>query len=177
MHGTTVTTNAVLTRRGARTGLLATKGFRDALALRNGLREAPYDNRLQPPEPLVPRYLRARRRRSASTTRATRSTPLAEDDVRAACERLPRRRASRRSRSRSCTRRPSPAHERRARDLCRELLPDAYVTASSDLLPQVRYYDRTSTTVLNAYVGPIITRYLERARPAGSRSSASAACC
>ena len=53
-----------------------------------------------------------------------------------------------------------PAHERRARDLCRELLPGAYVTASSDLLPQVRYYDRTSTTVLNAYVGPIITRYL-----------------
>ena len=49
VHGTTVTTNAVLTRRGATTGLLATKGFRDALALRNGLREAPYDNRLQPP--------------------------------------------------------------------------------------------------------------------------------
>ena len=53
-----------------------------------------------------------------------------------------------------------PAHERRARDLVAELMPDAYVTASSDLLPQVRYYDRTSTTVLNAYVGPIIARYL-----------------
>ena len=54
-----------------------------------------------------------------------------------------------------------PAHERRARDLVAELMPGAYVTASSDLLPQVRYYDRTSTTVLNAYVGPIIARYLD----------------
>ncbi len=53
-----------------------------------------------------------------------------------------------------------PGHERRTRDLVAELMPDAHVTASSDLLPQVRYYDRTSTTVLNAYVGPIITRYL-----------------
>ena len=70
-----------------------------------------------------------------------------------------------------------PAHERRARELCRELLPDAYVTASSDLLSQVRYYDRTSTTVLNAYVGPIITRYLEALVARGSTSSASAACC
>ena len=58
VHGTTVTTNALLTRRGAATGLLCTEGFRDALALRQGTREAPYDNRLQPPEPLVPRYLR-----------------------------------------------------------------------------------------------------------------------
>ncbi len=69
------------------------------------------------------------------------------------------------------------AHERRARDLCRELLPEAYVTASSDLLPQVRYYDRTSTTVLNAYVGPIITRYLDGADRRASRARASRACC
>jgi len=85
VHGTTVTTNAVLTRRGAKTGLLATKGFRDALALRNGLREAPYDNRLQPPAPLVPRYLRAgvgERTDYAGEEVA----PLAEDDVRAARE-------------------------------------------------------------------------------------------
>ena len=53
-----------------------------------------------------------------------------------------------------------PEHERRTRDLIAELMPDAYITASSDLLPQVRYYDRTSTTVLDAYVGPIICRYL-----------------
>ena len=58
VHGTTVTTNAVLTRTGARTGLLVTEGFRDTLALRDGTREEPYDNRLAPPRPLVPRYLR-----------------------------------------------------------------------------------------------------------------------
>ena len=53
-----------------------------------------------------------------------------------------------------------PRHERDARDLVAEWMPDAYVSASSDVMPQVRYYDRTSTTVLNAYVGPIISRYL-----------------
>ena len=158
VHGTTVTTNAVLTRRGAHTGLLATKGFRDALALRNGLREEPYDNRLQPPAPLVPRFLRlgiAGRVDWAGEEVA----PLSLDDVRAACETF--RVEGVEAVAISFLHSPAnPGHERRARDLCRELLPSAYVTASSDLLPQVRYYDRTSTTVLNAYAGPIITRYL-----------------
>ena len=58
VHGTTIATNAVLTHSGARTGLLVTEGFRDTLALRDGTREDPYDNRLSPPKPLVPRYLR-----------------------------------------------------------------------------------------------------------------------
>ena len=146
--------------RRAHRACSATEGFRDALALRNGtargaVRQPPAAARAARPALPAPR-----RRRSASTTRATRSRRSTSDDVRAACRASCAPRASRRSRSRSCTRRPSPAHERRARELCRELLPGAYVTASSDLLPQVRYYDRTSTTVLNAYVGPIITRYL-----------------
>ena len=85
VHGTTVTTNAVLTRRGARTGLLATKGFRDALALRIGLREEPYDNRLQPPVPLVPRYLRLGIEGRIDWA-GEEVTPLSLDDVRAACE-------------------------------------------------------------------------------------------
>ena len=85
MHGTTVTTNAVLTRRGARTGLLATKGFRDALALRIGLREEPYDNRLQPPVPLVPRYLRLGIEGRVDWA-GDEVTPLSLEDVRAACE-------------------------------------------------------------------------------------------
>jgi N-methylhydantoinase A len=158
VHGTTVTTNAVLTRRGASTGLLSTQGFRDTLALRNGLREAPYDNRLQPPVPLVPRH-----RRIGTGGRldykGDEVVPLEEDAVRAACQSF--RTAGVEAVAISFMHSPAnPVHERRARDLCRELLPAAYVTASSDLLPQVRYYDRTSTTVLNAYVGPIITRYL-----------------
>jgi N-methylhydantoinase A len=158
VHGTTVTTNAVLTRRGAHTGLLATKGFRDALALRYGLREAPYDNRLQPPVPLVPRSLRLGIEGRLDWSGAE-VTELSLDDVRGACDIFRREGVE----AVAISFMHSPAngeHERRAHDLCRELLPDAYVTASSDLLPQVRYYDRTSTTVLNAYAGPIITRYL-----------------
>jgi len=159
VHGTTVATNALLTRRGARTGLLCTQGFRDALALRQGTREAPYDNRLQPPEPLAPRYLRlgvAER----TDYKGDEVTALDEAGVREACARLSAEGVE--AVAISFLHSPSgPAHERRALELCRELLPGAYLTASSDLLSQVRYYDRTSTTVLNAYVGPIITRYLE----------------
>ncbi len=159
VHGTTVATNALLTGRGATTGLLATAGFRDTLALRNGLREAPYDNRLQPPEPLVPRRLRLGVR-ERTDYKGDEVTPLAGEDVRAACEAF--RAAGVEAVAISFLHSPSgPAHERRALELCRELLPGVYATASSDLLSQVRYYDRTSTTVLNAYVGPIITRYLE----------------
>jgi N-methylhydantoinase A len=158
VHGTTVTTNAVLTRRGARTGLLATKGFRDALALRNGLREEPYDNRLQPPVPLVPRSLRLGIEGRVDWS-GSEVVALSLDEVREACDVFSREAVE----AIAISFMHSPAngeHERRARDLCRELLPGAYVTASSDLLPQVRYYDRTSTTVLNAYAGPTITRYL-----------------
>ena len=108
---------------------------------------------------------------SASTAPASRGDPaLAEDDVRAAVRALPRRgRRGRRDLVHALARgrRRTSA---RARDLCRELLPDAYVTASSDLLPQVRYYDRTSTTVLNAYVGPIITPLPRRADGAPGRA-------
>ncbi|MBM3678114.1 MAG: hydantoinase/oxoprolinase family protein [Actinobacteria bacterium] len=159
VHGTTVTTNAVLTHRGSKTGLLGTKGFRDTLALRYGLREASYDNRIQPPVPLVPRY-----RRIGVPGRVdyagTEVTPLGEGAVRHACAAFAREDVE--AVAICFMHSPAnPAHEQRTRDLVRELLPGAYVTASSDLLPQVRYYDRTSTTVLNAYVGPIITRYLQ----------------
>jgi N-methylhydantoinase A len=158
VHGTTVTTNAVLTHRGARTGLLTTRGFRDVLALRDGTRESPYDNRLQPPVPLVPRYLRL-----PATERVDYKgdvvLPLDDADVRQAAETF----AQEGVEAVAISFMHSPAngeHEHRALELLRGLMPKAYVTASSDLLPQVRFYDRTSTTVLNAYVGPIIARYL-----------------
>ena len=158
VHGTTVTTNAVLTRSGAPTGLLATEGFRDTLALRDGTREAPYDNRLAPPTPLVPRYLRLPVR-GRIDYKGDELEPLEPDDVRAAVETFAAEGVE--AVAISFMHSPTePAHERRARELVADLMPDAYVTASSDLLRQVRYYDRTSTTVLNAYVGPIISRYL-----------------
>ncbi|MCW2954329.1 MAG: 5-oxoprolinase [Conexibacter sp.] len=158
VHGTTVTTNAVLTHRGARTGLLVTEGFRDVLALRDGTREEPYDNRLAPPTPLVPRYRRLPVG-GRIDYKGDEVEPLREQDVRDAAAAL----AADEVEAIAICFMHSPAnaeHERRARDLVAELLPDAYVTASSDLLPQVRYHDRMSTTVLNAYAGPIISRYL-----------------
>jgi N-methylhydantoinase A len=158
VHGTTVTTNAVLTHRGARTGLLTTRGFRDVLALRDGTREEPYNNRLQPPVPLVPRYLRLPAAERVDY-KGDVVEPLADADVRAAAQTF----AEEGVEAVAISFMHSPAngtHERRALELLRELMPEAYVTASSDLLPQVRFYDRASTTVLNAYVGPIITRYL-----------------
>ena len=159
VHGTTVTTNAVLTHNGATTGLLGTRGFRDVLALRDGTREEPYDNRLAPPTPLVPRH-----RRLPVTGRVDYSgaelEPLDDADVRSAAAAFAQDGVE--AVAISFMHSPAnPDHERRARDLIAALMPDAYITASSDLLPQVRYYDRTSTTVLNAYVGPIISRYLE----------------
>jgi N-methylhydantoinase A len=158
VHGTTVTRNALLTRSGARTGLLATEGFRDTLALRDGRREEPYDNRLAPPKPLAPRYLRLPVRERVDY-KGDELEPLEPGDVRAAVETFLAEGVE--AVAISFMHSPAdPAHERRTRDLVAEWMPDAYITASSDLLPQVRYYDRTSTTVLNAYVGPIISRYL-----------------
>ena len=158
VHGTTVTTNAVLTREGARAGLLTTKGFRDTLALRDGTREDPYDNRLAPPEPLVPRHLRLPVG-GRIDYKGDELAALETDDVRAAVETFAAEGVE--AVAISFMHSPAePGHERRTRDLVAELMPDAHVTASSDLLQQVRYYDRTSTTVLNAYVGPIIRRYL-----------------
>lgn len=159
VHGTTVSTNAVLTHRGARSGLLVTKGFRDVLALRDGTREEPYNNRLSPPKPLVPRYLRLPVEGRLDCKGEEREA-LSEQDIRDAAAIL--REEGVEAVAISFMHSPAnPSHERRARDLLRELLPGAYITASSDLLPQVRYYDRTSTTVLNAYVGPIISGYLK----------------
>jgi N-methylhydantoinase A len=160
VHGTTVTTNAVLTHTGARTGLLVTEGFRDVLALRDGTREEPYDNRLQPPTPLVPRHRRLPVG-GRIDYKGDEVDALVLDDVRAAASALA---AEQVEAVAICFMHSpaNPAHERATRDLVAELLPDAYVTASSDLLSQVRYHDRMSTTVLNAYAGPIISRYLRR---------------
>lgn len=162
VHGTTVATNALLTRSGAKTGLLCTHGFRDVLAMRDGTKEAAYDNRVQPPEPLVPRY-RRRGIRGRLDRDGAELEPLDEDGVRAAVGDFAEEGVT----AVAISFMHSPAnsgHERRAAEIVRELLPDAYVTVSSELLPQVRYYDRTSTAVLNSYVGPIILEYLTELR-------------
>ncbi len=160
VHGTTVATNAVLTETGARTGLITTKGFRDILAMRRGLREAFYDNKYTAPHPLVPRYLRltvAERVTAAGEV----LTPLALDEVREACALLEREQVEAVAIAFMHSYK-NPEHERQAAALVREMMPWAFVTASHEILPAIRLYDRSSTTVFNAYTGPIVHRYLSR---------------
>ncbi|HEY0438989.1 MAG TPA: hydantoinase/oxoprolinase family protein [Xanthobacteraceae bacterium] len=160
VHGTTVATNAVLTETGARTGLITTRGFRDILAMRRGIREVFYDNKYKAPHPLVPRYLR-----QVVTERVTVAgevlTPIALDDVKAACALFARENIEAVA---ICFMHSykHPEHEALAAEVARRELPHAFVTASHEVLPAIRLYDRVSTTVFNAYTGPIVHRYLSR---------------
>ena len=160
VHGTTVTTNAVLTGRWARTGLLATAGFRDALAMRRGIRERLYDNKFAAPRPVVPRRLRLPVRERIDRTGSV-LRPIVLDDVDRAAEIFAREgvEAVAICFLHACA---DDAHERAALDRLRRRMPEACVAASSDILPELRYYERTSTTVLAAAVGPIFGRYIAR---------------
>jgi len=159
VHGTTVTTNAVLTGRVAKTGLVTTKGFRDILQMRRGIREETYDNKAKPPEPLVPRWLR-RPVHERVTAEGEVHTELDVADVDDAVARF---REAGIEAVAVCFMHAyaNPRHESRAAEQIAKAMPDAYLSVSSEVLPQVRFYDRVSTTVLNAAVGPILQRYLD----------------
>lgn len=160
VHGTTVTTNALLTRSGAKTGLLTTAGVRDALEMRRGIRERQYDNRFPNAEPLVPRERRLPVRGRIAWD-GSEIEPLAAEDVTSALERL-RNDGVRAVAICFMNSFANPDHERAAAELVRSALPEAYVAVSSELLPVIRFYDRVSTTVIDAYVGEVLGRYLER---------------
>ncbi len=158
VHGTTVTTNAVLTYRGANTGLLTTSGVRDALEMRRGIREEQYNNRYTNVAPLVPRYLRLPVRGRLDYG-GTEITPLSEEDLRTHIEQLKKEGVQAVA---ICFMNSfaNSAHEDQAAAVVKEILPDAYLAVSTKVLPAIRFYDRVSTTVLTAYVGPILKRYL-----------------
>jgi len=158
VHGTTVTTNAVLTGGTARTGLITTRGFRDALQMRRGIREKMYDNRYHPPAPIVPRWLRLPATERVAADGAL-VTALDGGDVERAAARFL---AEGVEAVAVCFlhAHANPRNERIAAEIVRRLMPRAYLSISSQVLPQVRFYERTSTTVLNAAVGPILARYL-----------------
>ncbi len=158
VHGTTVTTNAVLTGNTARTGLITTRGFRDTLQMRRGVREEMYDNRYHAPDPIVPRRLRLPASERIDAAGAV-VTPLDVTDVESAIRQF---RAEGIEAVAVCFlhAHANPENEAAAARLLRERMPQAYVSVSSEVLPQVRFYERTSTTVLNAGVGPILSRYL-----------------
>jgi len=159
-HGTTVTTNAIITKSGARTGLITTKGFRDVLELRRHNRGEIYDILWDPPEPLVPRRLRleiAERIDYAGET----VVPVAEEEVEAALVRL---RDEGVESLAVCFLHSyqNPEHEELLKDIVRRTWPELYVSISSELLREPQEFERTSTTVVNAYVGPVLASYVER---------------
>ncbi|HVW46934.1 MAG TPA: hydantoinase/oxoprolinase family protein [Solirubrobacterales bacterium] len=161
VHGTTVTTNAVLTGNGAATGLLTTEGFRDVLEMRRGVRSRRhlYDNKYTAPPPLVPRSRRlpvSERIDAAGEVRA----PLDEAGLEAAVRALLGDGVEALAVCFMHAYR-NDEHERAARAVVERLAPDLFLSVSSEVLPQVRLTDRVSTTVMNSYVGPVLRRYVE----------------
>ncbi len=160
VHGTTVTTNATLTSTGARCALLTTDGVRDALEMRRGIREAQYDNRYTNVRPLVPRA-----RRIGVAGRIDRDGhELAPLDLQAVRDALAVWRAEGVQAVAVCFMNSfaQPAHEQAAAELVRREMPEAYLSVSTEVLPSIRFYERVSTTVLNAYVGPKLEHYLDQ---------------
>jgi N-methylhydantoinase A len=158
VHGTTVTTNAVLTYSGAKTGLLTTRGVRDALEMRRGIREEQYNNRYRNVEPLVERYLRYPIEERLDY-KGDVLTPINARDIHNAGDLFLKEGVQAIA---ICFMNSfaNKEHEEVAAKIIREGVPQAYLTVSSTLLPSIRFYDRLSTTVLNSYVGPILKGYL-----------------
>jgi N-methylhydantoinase A len=159
IHGTTITTNAVLTGEGARAGFVTTKGFRDVLNMRRGLKARQFE-KYAPPPPLIPRH-RIQVVEERVTVDGDVMVPLNEDDVRAAAGYF--RDEGVEAVAVSCLWSfRNPTHEERIGQILEQELPDVYVSLSTEVLPQIRVYERHSTTALNAYVGPVLKRYLVR---------------
>ncbi len=173
IHGTTLVTNALIERRGVTTALLTTEGFRDAVAIGTEHRYDMYDIFIEKPEPLVPRSLRyGVRERMLDDGSVARK--LDEEQVRAIVAELRERgvRAVAVSLLHSFR---NPAHERRVAEILAEEAPGITVSLSSEVAPEIREYERTSTTVANVYARPPVEGYLrsleERLRRLGFRGS------
>ncbi|MEO8123985.1 MAG: hydantoinase/oxoprolinase family protein, partial [Burkholderiales bacterium] len=160
VHGTTVTTNATLTHTGAKCALLTTEGVRDALEMRRGIREEQYNNRFTNVRPLVPRS-----RRAGIKGRIDRDGAEIEPlDLGAIESELATWRADGVQAIAVCFMNSfaNPAHEQAAAALVRRVMPEAYLSVSTEVLPSIRFYERVSTTALNAYVGPKLLHYLDQ---------------
>jgi len=160
IHGTTLVINAIIERKGARTGLITTQGFKDVLELGRELRYDAYDIFADYPEPLVPRFLRKEvAERVASDGRvllgiqaeeiATVLLELQEMKIESLAVCL-------------LNSYENPIHEKIIKDEIERLAPELSLSTSFEVLPQIREYERTCTTVTNAYVKPITSKYLEK---------------
>ncbi|NLB89397.1 MAG: hydantoinase/oxoprolinase family protein [Syntrophomonadaceae bacterium] len=159
IHGTTVTTNAVLTRRGAKTALLTTEGLIDLLEMRQGVREDVYNNNISPPKPLVDRWLRVPIKEridyqgnviSALDENLTQQqlTSLLNMDIESMAIVLAHSYVN-------------PTHEHKLSAIVKSFFPNIHISLSSQVLPKPHMYRRLSTTVLDAYVAPVLKEYLE----------------
>ena len=158
IHGSTVATNTLVERKGAKVGLITTDGFRDLLEMREGLKEDRYNLRMTPAEPLAARYLRVgipeRIRANGLVERALDEAALVENleyliqegaEALAVCFLFSYL---------------NPSHEQEAGEKIRRRFPEVYTSLSHEVIPQIKEFDRLSTTVINSYVGPVFNRYL-----------------
>ncbi len=160
IHGTTLVINSIIERKGARTGLITTAGFRDVLELGREIRYAPYDTFAEFPEPLIPRRLRLEvdeRIRSDGTVLKGLDRENIKEVVRQLLEMGVESIAVCLLNSFE-----NPTHEQLIKEIIQEEAPDISVSISYEVLPQIREYERTSTTATNAYVKPLTGKYLSK---------------
>ncbi|MBW1797707.1 MAG: hydantoinase/oxoprolinase family protein [Deltaproteobacteria bacterium] len=159
IHGTTLVINSIIERKGAKTGLITTKGFRDVLELGREIRYAPYDIFAEFPKPLISRRFRFEvdeRVRSDGTV----LKPLNPEEAKEVVDRLLKMGVESIA---VCLLNSfeNPSHELIIKEIIQKQAPDISISISYEVLPQIREYERTSTTVTNAYVKPLTGRYLE----------------
>ncbi len=160
IHGTTLVINSIIERKGAKTGLITTRGFRDVLEIGRGIRYAPYDVFAEFPKPLIPRHLRLEvneRVRSDGTI----LQPLDPEEARQVVHTLLKMGVESIA---VCLINSfeNPVHELMLREIIEKEAPGISVSVSYRVLPQIKEYERTSTTATNAYVKPLTGRYLSR---------------
>ncbi len=159
VHGTTVATNALLTLKGAKTALVTTKGFRDALEMRRGIREEQYNNHYRNVAPLAPRYLRF----TVDERIDAEGKVLKRFDEKDLAPIIKKIRDEQVESVAVCFMNSykNSAHEKQALRFLRKNLKGIFVTASFEVLPSIRFYERVSTTAVSAFVGPIVAKYLD----------------
>jgi N-methylhydantoinase A len=157
-HGTTVATNALIEKKGARIGVITTKGFKDLMEIGWQKRPSLYDLLKPKPESLIPPGLKCEVTERVLYDGSAK-IPLDDDEVRRVVGFLKSKKVEAIA---VCTLFSfiNPAHEKRIKAIITEIFPEAYVSISSELIPEFREYSRMSTTVLNAYLGPVMKKYV-----------------
>lgn len=160
IHGTTLATNALIERRGAKTALITTEGFRDVIEMRTESRFEQYDLNLNLPDPLLPRYMRYTVPGRVDATGAV-LKPLTRADIEPVVDQI--KAAGYDSVAVGLIHSYlNDSHEKLVRDVLAEKLPDVMVSLSSEVSPQMREYERFNTVVANAYIKPLMKSYLGR---------------